>query len=389
MRIFLISIFITTSTIFSQNCFEKGIDYVGNDVKEGYNISTSSAEDCQWRCQENDQCQFWTWDRTWKNACWLKTAMTETKFNYEVLSGPKYCVSKRSSKKGVSFDPKRTKCDDFRQFDGMGWYYNWGTSDPRRSSKCKGHYIPSGFVPMIWTKKQHYPKLDGYDTVLGFNEPNHKDQANMSPESAAYHWMRFQAAYPGKKLVSPAAAPPGVTQWFDRFFKACKKRGCRVDYLATHLYSGNAAYDKKFLENLYHRYGKKIWLTEFAKPSTMSSQAELNYMKEILPYLEGSNHIWRYSWFVNRFTHHGSGHGWYLDRAISLLEADKSRLTKLGKYYNGFKLSDSDSYSYNPSSMNISSTAIQCCGPKSFLDERCPNRSSWRAWLFCLWSSRF
>ena len=111
------------------------------------------------------------------------------------------------------------------------------------------------------------------------------------------------------------------------------------------------------------RYGKKIWLTEFAKPSTMSSQAELNYMKEILPYLEGSNHIWRYSWFVNRyihltcyynqtlicftyntyfhffrFTHHGSGHGWYLDRAISLLEADKSRLTKLGKYYNGFKL---------------------------------------------------
>ena len=44
---------------------------------------------------------------------------------------------------------------------------------------------------MIWTKKQHYPKLDGYDTVLGFNEPNHKDQANMSPESAAYHWMRF------------------------------------------------------------------------------------------------------------------------------------------------------------------------------------------------------
>ena len=51
------------------------------------------------------------------------------------------------------------------------------------------------------------------------------------------------------------------------------------------------------------RYGKKIWLTEFAKPSTMSSQAELNYMKEILPYLEGSNHIWRYSWFVNRYIH--------------------------------------------------------------------------------------
>jgi len=265
----------------------------------------------------------------------LKTAKTKTERNENLVSGPKYC-GKRSSKKGVSFDPKKSKCDDFRQFDGMGWYYNWGTRDPQKDSNCKGHNIPSGFVPMIWTKKQHYPKLDGYDTVLGFNEPNHSDQANMSPEDAAYHWKRFQAAYPDKKLVSPAAAPPGVTKWFDRFFKACQ--GCRVDYLATHLYSGNAAYDKKFLEDLYQRYGKKIWLTEFAKPSTFSSKDELNYMKEILPYLEASDHIYRYSWFVHRFTHHGSGHGWFLDRAISLMKNDRSELTELGRYYNDFHL---------------------------------------------------
>ena len=87
--------------------------------------------------------------------------------------------------------------------------------------------------------------------------------------------MKLQRAYPNKKLVSPSPAPGGhmdTFQWFDQFFAVCEQLGCRVDYLgkldfgikdnelhkcdfslATHAYSGNAAYDKRFLTKLYQR----------------------------------------------------------------------------------------------------------------------------------------
>ena len=64
----------------------------------------------------------------------------------------------------------------------------------------------------------------------------------------------------------------------------------------------------------------------------------LEYMKAILPYLESSDAIWRYSWFVQRWPVDGGGDGWYLDKAISLLEQDSSTLTELGAFYNNFQL---------------------------------------------------
>ena len=106
--------------------------------------------------------------------------------------------------------------------------------------------------------------------------------------------------------------------------------------LATHAYSGKAEYDRVYLDGLYQRYGKKIWFTEFALPSTTSLEEERNYMEEMLTYLESSEAIWRYSWFVHRWPKDGSGSGWYLDRVISLLDDNQSTLTELGQFYNDF-----------------------------------------------------
>ena len=88
---------------------------------------------------------------------------------------------------------------------------------------------------MIWGYwGQDFPPLPDYDTVLGFNEPNHEDQSNLDPETAAYAWMELQAAYPDKILVSPSASPPNAEQWFDQFFEICNAIGCRVDYLGDY-----------------------------------------------------------------------------------------------------------------------------------------------------------
>ena len=70
---------------------------------------------------------------------------------------------------------------------------------------------------MIWGYwGQQFPNLE-FVTVLGFNEPNHQDQANLDPEDAAYAWLELQAAYPEKILVSPSASPPNTEAWFYKF----------------------------------------------------------------------------------------------------------------------------------------------------------------------------
>ena len=38
-------------------------------------------------------------------------------------------------------------------------------------------------------------------TILGFNEPNHADQSNLDPETAAYSWLELQQAYPDKVCI--------------------------------------------------------------------------------------------------------------------------------------------------------------------------------------------
>ena len=95
--------------------------------------------------------------------------------------------------------------------------------------------------------------------------------------------------YPDRLLVSPAPAG-GNTNWFDPFFQvlvckiqswsiafvfaikvvfhslksktyrcttpsaqACEELGCRIDYLATHDYEGNAKHVMNRLEMLYNR----------------------------------------------------------------------------------------------------------------------------------------
>ena len=109
--------------------------------------------------------------------------------------------------------------------------------------------------------------------ILGFNEPNHKAQSNLTPQQAAQHWREIEWHSRGLPLVSPAAAPCGdhclgqAVEWFDEFFKHCN--GCRVDYLATHAYWCSADHMMTYLEGLWNRYHKKhsqLYLTFHYRP---------------------------------------------------------------------------------------------------------------------------
>ena len=157
---------------------------------------------------------------------------------------------------------------------------------------------------MTWGRKS-MEKLQfpvGADATLGFNEPNHKDQSNLPACEAALLWKTIEQKSGGKPLVSPSAAKcqgekclSNETEWFDNFLGNCS--GCHVDYIAIHYYVCSADSMMAYLEYLFKRYGKKIWLTEFACPYTLYAKEQLIFMQDLLPKLEAADFIYRYSYF--------------------------------------------------------------------------------------------
>ena len=49
-----------------------------------------------------------------------------------------------------------------------------------------------------WHDDINDPVADEYSVILGFNEPNHADQADIPPEVAASAWMELQNLYPDR-----------------------------------------------------------------------------------------------------------------------------------------------------------------------------------------------
>ncbi|MFC0526996.1 sigma-70 family RNA polymerase sigma factor [Phytohabitans kaempferiae] len=205
------------------------------------------------------------------------------------------------------------------EFDGVSqalaaskasWYYTW---NPRH----EGVTTPRGtqFVPMIWGAKDvndsalAAAKAAG-PYLLAFNEPDLDGQANMSVEQALELWPRLQAT--GSKLSSPAVAFGGADPggWLDRFMSGAKSRGYRVDFVALHWYGGDFttanAVDqlRRYLQAVYDRYKKPIWLTEFALidfsgggvrfPSQAQQAAFLTAAAKMLG---GLSFLHRYAWF--------------------------------------------------------------------------------------------
>ena len=74
---------------YNAYCFDFGMDYFGNDIRNFYNCLT--AWHCQWACQAEEKCQAWTFSKR-MSRCWLKTKAANFKQNYDLISGPKECA---------------------------------------------------------------------------------------------------------------------------------------------------------------------------------------------------------------------------------------------------------------------------------------------------------
>lgn len=244
---------------------------------------------------------------------------------------------------GQTKSPKRGICGDASPQDlatlapSVTWYYDWGVEPPAVS---QGQLSGIEWVPMCWGAvypgdvagiEARIPAGSKY--LLGFNEPNFKSQANLTPAQAAAMWPNLEkiAADKGLELVSPAVnwcgdCVDGVTNdpvdWLDKFFAACP--GCKVDYIAIHSYAPGSAALSNYLDK-FRKYNKPLWITEFAPwdPPKPDFEGVVKYMKEAIPILENDPAVFRYSWFATRVG---------INPDISLLAANGT-LTKLGQLY--------------------------------------------------------
>jgi hypothetical protein len=144
----------------------------------------------------------------------------------------------------------------------------------------------------------------GSTHLLGFNEPDFLEQANMTPKQAAEAWMKWMQPFAGRlKLGSPAitngADSAGMGgKWMDNFLGECKKLGCTVDFLAVHWYDAawNTGYFSAYFKGLHTRYPNyKIWITEFGGSGTDSEQA--TFLKTVMPWLDAQSWVERYAYF--------------------------------------------------------------------------------------------
>ena len=214
-----------------------------------------------------------------------------------------------SSRKGVSVNSVAGASQALADV-GASWYYSWATT-PGSVAKPAG----TEFVPMIWgagsVTDAELAKAKAQGTqLLGFNEPDMAAQANMTVEQALNLWPRLQST--GMRLGAPSVAYGGDTPggWLDRFMSGAAARGYRVDFIPLHWYGGDfsgaaAEQLRGYLQAVYNRYHKPIWLTEYAlidfsgsTPRFPSAQEQANFVRSSTAMLESQSYVERYSWFT-------------------------------------------------------------------------------------------
>ena len=193
---------------------------------------------------------------------------------------------------------------------GACWYYDWAADG-------SGIAAPKGveFVPMMWGAKSvtgaslARAKTRGR-VLLGFNEPDMTAQANMTPAQALKLWPRLMGT--GMRLGSPAVATNGdkAGGWLDRFMRGAAARHYRVDFITLHWYGADfttanaVAQLRRYVQAVYARYHKPIWLTEYAlirfgSPNVYPSGArQAAFVKASAAMLTRLRGVERYAWLA-------------------------------------------------------------------------------------------
>lgn len=277
-------------------------------------------------------------------ACGVEPTPSSVRISVQQMS--------KSPKRGVAFNFSIT--EDLPVLSPyISWDYNWGNT----TSDISAIWFDTNeidYCPMCWNNDYNADNIRAYVAahpstkyLLAYNEPNLKDQARMTPVEAASQWPKVVALAKelNLKLVSPAmnyGTLEGYSdpiKWLDEFFEQPNVSLDDVYAISIHCYMGSAGAMAAFVQK-FAKYNKPIWLTEFCAWENVSSvEAQMDYMSAALNYLETSDLVERYAWFIPRWNKHNTYP--YMELLTSGVG---SSLTDAGKVYCYFTNMSSSEY---------------------------------------------
>ncbi|MFC0877822.1 glycosyl hydrolase [Saccharicrinis sp. FJH2] len=213
-------------------------------------------------------------------------------------------------------------------------YYDWNIGGNSSYNYEYAAIRQNGGWPS-WDAINNKPNISH---LLGFNEPDRPDQANISFDAMIDQWPNFMKS--GLRLGSPAwssewnGAPDGGGNLFD-FIAKCDELNYRVDFVALHCYWAKSAQQwYNDLKYIHDRTGRPIWITEWNNGANWTNESwpagnreynpanaakQLNDMKAILQVLDTASFVERY--FI---------YDWVQDCRAMVLNGG---LTLAGQYY--------------------------------------------------------
>lgn len=232
------------------------------------------------------------------------------------------------------------------------WSYSWGRQNSNAFPYMGTHHV---FNPMQWGNynfshggagpldiiRRDLMSNPKPASLMGFNEPDGAEQANMTVAAAILRWPRLQAM--DAPLISPGPVNAPIP-WIDDFYEQANLHGYRVDYTSVHWYKAPSAESLiTNLEQIYNKYGRPIWLTEFSAvrwsgTATWTHADNYNFLAEFLWRAEALPYLQRYSLFNFRESATGpnqSANDPPEAPRSNALRADGS-LTPFGELYGGW-----------------------------------------------------
>jgi hypothetical protein len=227
------------------------------------------------------------------------------------------------------------------------WSYDWGNN---RGATYDQEYVPmrwNGGSPAIATTNAK----KNVTHLLGFNEPNSSQQANMSPQTALRAWPALLQS--GLRVGSPSPTDGGAN-WLYQFMDKADSAGYRVDYVALHFYRGCQTVRQfyNFMNAVYLRTKRPIWVTEWNNGANWTSSTgcpkptyadQATKIQSFITMLDTARFVERYSIYQ-----------WVEDtRKMYVTDSDLTSLTPAGIVYRGQR----SPMAYNPNLMPPTVTA--------------------------------
>ncbi len=155
----------------------------------------------------------------------------------------------------------------------VGWFYDWNIG---AQTTPNIEYVPIK-QNANWPGLNQDWKAKGSIHLLGFNEPDKKDQANLTVDQAIQGWPGLLKT--GLRLGSPAVSDGGLG-WLYEFMAKADAAKLRVDFVAVHYYRAvadpgdgrlAASQMEAFLEDIHKRTRRPIWITEWNNGANWTS----------------------------------------------------------------------------------------------------------------------